>query len=947
MEVGIHMSNGIIDLRQAVSSMWETAIVNKNELKQEALPYVFIVGAGISMPEIIGSSGIVNHCKNMIDNLYAGNHEVLDAIKNEATKLEERPDLIYSYWFEQAYKNKYHRQKYLEKIIGEAKLSSGNLLLAQILNSRKIATTVITPNFDDQLLQALYLMGDYKVYVANNVLDNVALMTDTNQIQIIHVHGTYKFYDCCNLEDEVLKVSQEKGIKSTANAIDDFLKMHAPIVIGYSGWEQDVIMTRIKERLQYDLPFNMFWFCYTQEDYESLPDWLKKSEDVRFIVPFTKEDKSDELKIIEKKCLPAKDVFSAIISKFEIPLPSLLSNPIDYILQLTQFVLPSDESIFPIKTWKQRLNHMEEHMTNVERYIIEIEEAAAKKSIIELTEKMKDMDISIISKEDLNYILFKVIMPLMELENRIEEQEDIFNFCQLLIDIMYKRIQDVEGNELKKCLRLLLGIIEESNWEGNELKLLERIKELTDSRTGYDDITLCTLGMISEYASEEKRKSIQKEIVERGKGQIADSKIARIVLIALCEKILLEKKLDKEEKNLIDSIYSKNVEVDNIIALYFYYILLFLEMNINIYENIEDIIKKIKESNYKCQNQNLIRAIYIEGKTYENQVEMLNLYENSLQNYKYEKFVLCFDCIAFICMIYKIVTVKIERNEYVDRKYIDMIIDLSEKESGCEIISENIAIILGKYSDYIQNIEESKEILEKCILICDESKMYRRWFFYCNKYMKIINEAEKKIFIEKNKKYKEGLLAEELLNNAVEEYRKLRKRECLGQLLDSSEIYDNYFGDNYNPAITNIAYMVRRGEAPEIEIEAIDLLNKVTWDERDVFLCINKYLCYWKENLYEQALNELIHMDIHQLEDALEWWMDDLIVENEERYCVLFGLVITGFDVSDSINIYEKKFWNDCLEYVNMPQDYVSFIEKLLGLSVIKKEDTQMKLQRN
>ena len=133
--------------------------------------------------------------------------------------------------------NQKNFEKYLEGIIAEAKISSSNLLLAQILNSRKIATTVITPNFDDQLLQSLNLMGDYKVYVANNVLDNVALMIDTKQVQIMHVHGTYKFYDCCNLENEVLRVSREKGIKSTANTIDDFLKMHAPIVIGYSGWK--------------------------------------------------------------------------------------------------------------------------------------------------------------------------------------------------------------------------------------------------------------------------------------------------------------------------------------------------------------------------------------------------------------------------------------------------------------------------------------------------------------------------------------------------------------------------------------------------------------------------------------------------------------------------------------------------------------------------------------
>lgn len=937
------MSGNIVDLKQAVSLMWQTVELNKNEQEKAVLPYVFIVGAGISMPEIVGSNGIIKHCKSVVENLYTDNIEALNLIKDKAIKYEERPDLYYSYWFEQAYKNKYHRQKYLERIISEAKISSGNLLLAQILNSRKIATTVITPNFDDQLLQSLNLMGDYKVYVANNVLDNVALMIDTNQIQIMHVHGTYKFYDCCNLENEVLRVSQEKGIKSTANAIDDFLKMHAPIVIGYSGWEQDVIMTRIKERLQYDLPFNMLWFCYTQEDYEGLPNWLKESNDVRFIVPAFKEDKGDELKTIERKSLPAKDVFSAIISKFEILLPSLLANPIEYILQLTKSVLPNDESIFPIKTWKQRLDYMEEHITAVEKYIIEIEEAAAKKSIIELTEKMKSIDISIVPKEDLKHILFEVIMPLIALENRIEAAEDICNFCEMIINIMEKRVQDIEGRELKKCLKLMLKIIAENGCEGRGLNLLERIIALTDSRMGYDEITLSTLGTISEYEPEEKRIIMQKEIVDRGKDKIDDCDIARIVLLALCRRISIEEKMNNEEKDLMDEIYNKNTESDSIIRLYFSYTLSFIEKGIDTYDNIAEVIKHIEDSSCKNKKQIIIRANYVKGKEYEDKMQMLNLYESSLRDYKHEEFVSCMECNAFICMIYQIVITKIEINAHIERKYIDMIIELSEEMPECEIISGIIVLILREYADYIQSENEKKEILKRCIFICNESKMYLKWRFYCDKYIEIIDEIEKKSFIKENPKYEHHVKADSLISSAVNEYTNLRKRECLSKLLEASEIYDNIFGDKYNPAIINIAYMVRRGEAPEIELEAIDLLDKANWDIDDVFLCINKYLCYWEEKRYEQAMDELNHMSDYRLEEALEWWMNDKIVENEERYCVLFGLVMTGFDVDERVNIYEKKFWEECLKYVNMPLIYVSFIKKILGLSIIKKEDIQLK----
>ena len=85
--------------------------------------------------------------------------------------------------------------RYLKRIINKARISTSNLLLAQILNNKKIATTVITPNFDNQLLKSLNLLGNYNVFSANNVLDNIALSRNSSDIQLMHVHGTYEFYD--------------------------------------------------------------------------------------------------------------------------------------------------------------------------------------------------------------------------------------------------------------------------------------------------------------------------------------------------------------------------------------------------------------------------------------------------------------------------------------------------------------------------------------------------------------------------------------------------------------------------------------------------------------------------------------------------------------------------------------------------------------------------------
>ena len=108
-----------------------------------------------------------------------------------------------------------HRQQYLKNIMNDSKISMSNLLLAQILNTKTIATTVITPNFDNHLLKSLNLLGNYDVFSADNMLDNIALNANSKRVQIMHVHGMYEFYDCCNLENRDAEIIQGQEFKTT------------------------------------------------------------------------------------------------------------------------------------------------------------------------------------------------------------------------------------------------------------------------------------------------------------------------------------------------------------------------------------------------------------------------------------------------------------------------------------------------------------------------------------------------------------------------------------------------------------------------------------------------------------------------------------------------------------------------------------------------------------
>ena len=51
----------IVSLQDATNLIWETVEIEQ-EMKEEC-PYLFIVGAGISTPEILTANGIIDQCK--------------------------------------------------------------------------------------------------------------------------------------------------------------------------------------------------------------------------------------------------------------------------------------------------------------------------------------------------------------------------------------------------------------------------------------------------------------------------------------------------------------------------------------------------------------------------------------------------------------------------------------------------------------------------------------------------------------------------------------------------------------------------------------------------------------------------------------------------------------------------------------------------------------------
>ncbi|MFC4305459.1 tetratricopeptide repeat protein [Cohnella boryungensis] len=312
-------------------------------------PFFFLVGAGISYPSAPLAKEIVDHCKAQAREL--GRSESISNGNN-------LPQEQYSKWFELAYPSRYQRQNYLKQLLHNKPISAANIKLAHLLAQKVVSNLVLTLNFDDFLSRALNIFSIDHI-VADHPHTVEKINNENNDIKIVHIHGTYWFYDCCNLNGEIVQRA-ERSLSSNQTMsffVDSILYRHSPLVIGYSGWENDVFMESLKRRLQSPLPCNLYWFCYETSNINDLPDWLVNHQDVIFVIPqedqiqtVSKEDNLFELnkndhtisidtksksKVDELTCyLDAQTVFEKFIEKFNIESPEIIRDPINFFLNL-------------------------------------------------------------------------------------------------------------------------------------------------------------------------------------------------------------------------------------------------------------------------------------------------------------------------------------------------------------------------------------------------------------------------------------------------------------------------------------------------------------------------------------------------------------------------------------------------------------------------------------
>lgn len=294
-------------MRQAVQEIARQVLSASSGEKKS--PFFFIAGAGVSTPQIPLAREIIRMLP-----------PVEHPPRHSSCMLER-----YSAALQNAYPSREERRAYFEGLILDKPISPAALRMAYLLAANQLITRLVTPNFDDFVIRAMNLFGK-RCHVYDRPESLRRIGEESMVPEIIHVHGTYRDYDSANLKGEINETAKRR-----CSDLAGMMRERSPIVIGYSGWAEDVIMTALRERLQEPLRYRLYWFCYRDMDIKALPDWLKRHEDVTFVVPS---------KTSQARLLDARTVLQTLIDELRLPAPDLTIDPVGTFLKRLRTSLP-------------------------------------------------------------------------------------------------------------------------------------------------------------------------------------------------------------------------------------------------------------------------------------------------------------------------------------------------------------------------------------------------------------------------------------------------------------------------------------------------------------------------------------------------------------------------------------------------------------------------------
>lgn len=877
--------------------------------REDKSPYFFIVGAGISMPEISSSTQIIDNCKSVVKKQ---NPVYFEKCIEKSENAKDNPMKYYSEWVSFAFPNKKNRSDFFKNIIKQAKISSANLMLAQVLHSRVLGTTVFTPNFDDKLKQSLDLIGEKEVFVSENSMDNLVVTTHSSDIQIVHVHGTYNFYDCANLETEISNVSNQRGTISSTQVLTNFLQGHAPIIIGYSGWEKDVIMSSLKERLNYPTPFTYIWVCYSQEAYTQLPQWLTSSENVIFILPeeqipnCSDTEKNKFLENDNINTIPATMFLSKVISSFKMKAPLILSNPSAYYSNVIHDILPDNEDVLHLKHWAKRMELQGLHNSEYEKSLKELEVASISKDFEVASEIIKKMSNIKMTDIEIKFLCLTLFKEFVANEKIINSSEVKINFNNSILDFTQSNHEQLlKAEVLEELLESILMAHTGFSSRQQHIDLVDRILELSKSKESLLKLWLTALGVKSSIVNNEK---IELELLELLLANIPleisnDKQLQHIKFTALLQLAEIKQNQDAIEilekaEDLLSAFntkrpkskffLAKSAVIKNIDDLELSY--KFTSDVVDYLDNLDDLsnpyfIAKMVSNISELPDEILSKFDAVD--------EKLVSFLDKCKNLDVTQ---CNNCIL-LANIYSILCI-ISNNEATKFDFCNKIFDL-ESNFPCECASYK-----EKYL---------KAIFVYCALpisiVADSLKIDKLIHF--KKFMRDLHPKHaSNLFysilsisaeLGDERKYRSSDLANDLFQcENIEKFSQGVTFYKEKNFYEAEKIFtyisNHGDGDVSQSAIINLAFMLRRGETIDCAVSFDELISSVSNDYPLKHINIILWCKYNDKNeslQYINSIESLKQMNSEQLEEITDCWKDiDLVGEAESKLV---------FEVLDSI----------------------------------------------
>jgi tetratricopeptide (TPR) repeat protein len=160
-------------------------------------------------------------------------------------------DSLYGNWLEEFNSDPRERQKLIESIIENQKVSGEYILFANLIHQNLIQN-IFTTNFDDLIYESIvtYANDKARVYAHNEIAQYITL--GSKKPNVIKLHGDYLFENIMNSNKETAKLAENMGkkMKEVLNSLD-------LIVVGYNGSDSSIM--KVLEEIKIHRKYSLIW----------------------------------------------------------------------------------------------------------------------------------------------------------------------------------------------------------------------------------------------------------------------------------------------------------------------------------------------------------------------------------------------------------------------------------------------------------------------------------------------------------------------------------------------------------------------------------------------------------------------------------------------------------------------------------------------------------------